>query len=174
MTTQKYFGARIIDILDKINESIFIPSIQRPYVWEPEQVVKLFDSLMRGYPINTFMFWELRPENLGDWDIYRFVREFRHGDIHNDMASLPTDRTVTLVLDGQQRLTSLLLGLDGSYTVRNGLRGKGFGWITKILVLNLLQSPQIEHDDEDGTATRELYYGFKLVAADRLPKDDAN
>lgn len=174
MTTQKYFGARIADILDKINESIFIPSIQRPYVWEPEQVVKLFDSLMRGYPINTFMFWELSPENLGDWDIYRFVREFRHGDIHNDMASLPIDRTVTLVLDGQQRLTSLLLGLDGSYTIRNGLRGKGFSWITKILMLNLLQSPQIECDDEDGAATRELYYGFKFVAEDRLPKDDAN
>lgn len=172
MTTQKYFGARIAEVLDKINHEIFIPSIQRPYVWEPEQVVKLFDSLMRGYPINTFLFWNLQPEHLGDWDIYRFVREFRHGDIHNDTAVLPPDQPVTLVLDGQQRLTSLLIGLDGTYTLRNGMRGRGAGWITKTLLLNLLQSPEETDEEDDGTAPRELYYGFKFFAEDRLPKSD--
>lgn len=111
---QKYFGTRIAELLPRINVDILLPSIQRPYVWEPEQIVKLFDSLMRGYPINTFLFWELEPEHFGDWDIYRFVREFRHGDIHNDLASIEPDRPVTLVLDGQQRLTSLLIGLTGS------------------------------------------------------------
>lgn len=40
---QKYFGARICELLPRINTDIFIPSIQRPYVWEPEQIVKLFD-----------------------------------------------------------------------------------------------------------------------------------
>lgn len=172
MTTQKYFGTRIADVLDKINQQIFIPSIQRPYVWEPEQVVKLFDSLMRGYPINTFLFWDLQPEHLGDWDIYRFVREFRQGDIHNAAATLAPDQAVTLVLDGQQRLTSLLIGLDGTYTVRNGLRGKGSAWITKILMLDLLQSSNEADEDDDGAAPRELYYGFKFFSEDRLPKSD--
>lgn len=172
MTTQKYFGARIAEVLDRINHEIFIPSIQRPYVWEPEQVVKLFDSLMRGYPINTFLFWNLQPEHLGDWDIYRFVREFRLGDIHNDPAMLPTDRPVTLVLDGQQRLTSLLIGLDGTYTVRNGLRGRGSGWITKILMLDLLQSPEETDEEDDGATPRDLYYGFKFFSEERPPKSD--
>lgn len=172
MTTQKYFGSRIAELLPRINREIFIPSIQRPFVWEPEQIIKLFDSLMRGYPINTFLFWELEPENYGDWEIYRFVREFRHGDIHNDLAALEPDQKVTLVLDGQQRLTSLLIALSGSYMVRNGLRGKGAGWITKILLLNLIDLSEEEGDDDDGVTFRDLHYGFRFVAADRLPKND--
>ena len=171
---QKYFGTTIAELLPKINQSIFIPSIQRPYVWEPEQVVRLFDSLMRGYPISTFLFWELQPENFGDWDIYRFVSHFRHGDIHNDPAVLTPDQSATLVLDGQQRLTSLLISLNGSYTVRNGLRGRVAGWIPKILLLNLVQSSDTDVDDEDGTVARDLHYGFRFAASDRLPKSDSN
>ncbi len=170
---QKYYGTRIVDVLGKINREIFIPSIQRPYVWEPEQILRLFDSLMRGYPINTFLFWELQPSHFGDWDIYRFVSDFRHGDIHNDPAALAADQSATLVLDGQQRLTSLLIGLAGSYTVRNGARGRGAGWLNKILILDLLQAPHSDAEDDDGTTARELYYGFRFSPADRLPKTDA-
>ncbi len=172
--SQKYFGCRIADLLPRINHEILIPSIQRPYVWEPEQIVKLFDSLMRGYPINTFLFWHLEPSHLGDWEIYRFVRDFRQGDTHNDEASLAKDQAVTLVLDGQQRLTSLLIGLTGSYTVRNGLRGRGAAWIGKVLMLDLLQSPDVSDDDEDGTIVRDLYYGFKFFPIERPPKNDAD
>ena len=114
----KYHSATIGELLSRLNRDIFIPGIQRPYVWEPERIVKLFDSLMRGYPINAFMFWELQPEHHDDLDIYRFVKRFRQGDIHNDPADPPTDRPITLVLDGQQRLTSMLIGLAGSYSMR--------------------------------------------------------
>lgn len=173
MTTQKYFGTRIADLLPRINQDILIPSIQRPYVWESEQIVKLFDSLMRGYPINTFLLWQLEPDHFGDLEIYRFVRDFRHGDIHNDPASVDGTLPITLVLDGQQRLTSLLIGLTGSYTVRNGVRGRGAGWVSKILMLNLVQSPDVDADeDEDGFQVRELYYGFKFISTERLPKND--
>lgn len=171
---QKYFGTRIAELLPRINHEILIPSIQRPYVWEPEQIVKLFDSLMRGYPINTFLFWELHPEHFRDWEIYRFVRDFRHGDIHNDTASLSPDQRATLVLDGQQRLTSLLIGLTGSYTVRSGKTGRGSSWVQKILMLNLVQSPNELPEDDDGTVVRDLYYGLKFVTVDRIPKNDLN
>lgn len=175
MSAQKYFSTRLIDMLDKVNQDLFIPSIQRPYVWELDQIVKLFDSLLRGYPISTFLMWELQPQNIGDWEIYRFVRQFRQGDIHNEPAAVADDRPVTLVLDGQQRLTSLLIGLSGSYTVRNGLRGKSAGWVEKVLLLDLLQSPEVtESDDEDGTKARELYYGLRFAAADKLPKSDTD
>lgn len=172
MTTQKYYSSRIEDLLRKINHEILIPGIQRPYIWEAEQVTRLFDSLMRGYPINTFLFWELKPENFGDWEIYRFIRNFRQGDIHNDKAAMLPHTAATLVLDGQQRLTSLLIGLTGSYTVKNGLRGKGSNWIAKILVLNLLHSPIKELAEDDGASASDLYYGFKFVPADRMPKND--
>lgn len=174
MTTQKYYSSRIADLLQKINHEILIPGIQRPYIWEAEQITRLFDSLMRGYPINTFLFWELKSENFGDWEIYRFIRDFRQGDIHNDKAAMLPDTAATLVLDGQQRLTSLLIGLTGSYTVKNGLRGKGSNWIAKILVLNLLQSPIKDIGEDDNANASDLYYGFKFVPADRLPKNDEN
>jgi len=44
-------------------------------VWGPEQAIKLFDSLVLGYPINTVMPWQLEPQNLSGKDIYRFVRD---------------------------------------------------------------------------------------------------
>lgn len=170
---QKYFGTRIAELLPRINREIFIPSIQRPYVWETDQIVKLFDSLMRGYPINTFLFWELQPEHFGDWDIYRFVRDFRQGDTHNDPADLSTGVPLTLVLDGQQRLTSLLIALTGSYHVRNGKRGKGAGYLQQVLQLNLLEAPHDDSDDEDEAPIKDLHYGFKFVNAEKPPKNSA-
>jgi uncharacterized protein with ParB-like and HNH nuclease domain len=81
-------------------------------------LVALFDSLLKGYPISSFLFWEIKPERRSDWEIYKFIENFRFGDTHNEMAE-PDGRDVVLVLDGQQRLTSLLIGLRGSFTVRS-------------------------------------------------------
>lgn len=170
---QKYFGTRIADLLPRINREIFIPSIQRPYVWETDQIVRLFDSLMRGYPINTFLFWELQPEHFGDWDIYRFVRNFRQGDTHNDPADLSTGVPLTLVLDGQQRLTSLLIALMGSYHVRNGKRGRAAAYVEQVLQLNLLEAPHEDSDDEDDAPIKDLHYGFKFVNAETPPKSSS-
>jgi len=111
-----YSATTISRVVDRVNRSYFLPAIQRPYVWEPEQIIALFDSLMKGYPISSFLFWEVKPENRENWDIYQFVEHFRYGQVHNEPAE--TDgRDVTLVLDGQQRLTSLIIGLRGTYTV---------------------------------------------------------
>jgi len=56
-----YQSSSIGAILSRLNRDVFIPGIQRPYVWEPEQIVKRFDSLMRGYPINSFCFGNCNP-----------------------------------------------------------------------------------------------------------------
>lgn len=110
----KYQAETIGSILSRINHDVFIPGIQRPYVWEPEQIIKLFDSLMRGYPINSFLFWELQPENFGDWDVYKFVQRFRQGNIHNDEATpgndrpVPTKAVTTMQLDGQHAINANL------------------------------------------------------------------
>jgi uncharacterized protein with ParB-like and HNH nuclease domain len=44
-----------------------LPAIQREFVWDAEQIERLFDSLMRGYPIGSFLFWEVEPQNLGEF-----------------------------------------------------------------------------------------------------------
>ena len=50
-----YAAATIATTLDRINRSLFLPAIQRPYVWESDQIVALFDSLLKGYPISSFL-----------------------------------------------------------------------------------------------------------------------
>jgi hypothetical protein len=79
-----------------INGNYFLPAIQREFVWTPEKVVQLFDSLMRGYPISSFLFWELKPENRDRWQVYRFVQDATSGGTHNDLAS--TDGVLRLYL----------------------------------------------------------------------------
>ena len=41
-----------------------LPAIQREFVWRPEQIERLFDSLMRGYPIGSFLFWKIERETM--------------------------------------------------------------------------------------------------------------
>ncbi|MBD5801784.1 hypothetical protein AZOA_12080 [Azoarcus sp. Aa7] len=169
-----YHSTTIAQILSRINRDVLIPGIQRPYVWETEQIIRLFDSLMRGYPINSFLFWELQPENFNDWDIYKFVRHFQQGNIHNDRAKLNDAQAATLVLDGQQRLTSLLIGLTGSYRVKNGKKGRGSAFVEQALFLNLLESPHgLGDSDEDEVVVRDIHYGFKFVDTERRPKNSS-
>ena len=58
-----YFEQSIKDVLVEIEDGkLFLPAIQRKFVWSEEQITKLFDSLMRGYPIGTFLFWQIDKE----------------------------------------------------------------------------------------------------------------
>ena len=58
----------IRSIVDKLNESYFVPDIQRSYVWlqnpKEKRIEQLFDSLMRGYPIGSFLFWNLKKTDI--------------------------------------------------------------------------------------------------------------
>lgn len=132
-------------------------------MWQPEQIVSLFDSLLKNYPISTFLFWSIQPERRSDWDIYKFMENFRHGDVHNELVE-PDGREVTLVLDGQQRLTSLLVGLQGSYTVRPkyARRTNGDTWVRQRLYLDLLKDPAQVEDDEDADQVG-VTYGFRFA-----------
>lgn len=169
-----YQSTAIAKLLPRINRDLFIPGIQRPYVWQPEQILRLFDSLMQRYPISSFLFWDLAPQSRIDWEIYRFVRDFRHGDIHNQHAELTEDAPVTLVLDGQQRLTSLLIGLEGSYTVKQKHKRKSTGgaWTTHVLYLDLAHIPAGADDEE--TDPIQLRYRFAFFEEARRPANDEN
>lgn len=157
-----YLNTTIRDLItEKIGRNTFLPAIQREYVWSPYQVEKLFDSLMCGYPISSFLFWRIREENKKDWISYEFIRDFNAEAPHNSETNLDgVNQDIFLVLDGQQRITSLNIGLRGSY--RYFYRR----WRKTRLYLNLLWN----HDNDN---PEELTYQFLFKEDDqRLPRTD--
>jgi uncharacterized protein with ParB-like and HNH nuclease domain len=58
----------IKSVVEEINKSFFIPDIQREYVWlrnpDERKIEQLFDSLLRGYPISSFLIWKLKKTDI--------------------------------------------------------------------------------------------------------------
>ena len=90
---------------------LWLPNIQRLFVWDEDQIERLFDSIMRQYPLPSMMLWktkaELRNRN--------FIREYYENTDLKTLYRVINKNTKKLVLDGQQRLQSFYLGLKGSY-----------------------------------------------------------
>jgi Protein of unknown function DUF262 len=148
--------------LTQKNELI-LPAIQREYVWKPSQVIKVFDSIMRGYPVGSFLSWRVLPETISKFKFYGFMRDYSAFDKrHNPVVDIPADREVTAVLDGQQRLTSLNIGLRGTYAYRNknGWASKEWSYPTRCLYLNLL--------DEAPENEAGLKYHFAFLTKDQV------
>ncbi|EAI8839480.1 DUF262 domain-containing protein [Campylobacter coli] len=100
------------------NNEYLLPAFQREYVWKPEDIEKLFDSLMRGYPISSFLFWKVKDESKTAWKFYRFLEYYREKyHTHNDYFNTSNHKDFYAILDGQQRLTSLYLALFGNYDI---------------------------------------------------------
>jgi hypothetical protein len=96
-----------------------LPAIQREFVWGHERITRLFDSLMRKYPIGGFLLWKLEESTANGLDLYRFLdryNEFNHR--HNERLALAEPRALHAVLDGQQRLSALNIGLTGTFAYR--------------------------------------------------------
>src|SRR3989344_3687869 len=140
-----YRDDTIFKIVEGVNERFFLPDIQRPFVWKPDQIYALFDSIMRKYPINTFLFWQVSKDYLKDNKIkkFLFVKNNRE-DNAEDLTFNNSD--YYLVLDGQQRITSLFIALKGSYLERKK---------EKELFLNVLSGKE---EDDNG-----LLYEFQFL-----------
>lgn len=101
---------------------------------------------MGNYPISSFLFWKIREEKKNLWTAYKFFSDFDKEDPHNEEANLAgVNQDIYLVLDGQQRLTSLFIGLKGSY------RYFYYSWKKTRLYLNLFKEPKRSENPEDLT-----------------------
>jgi Protein of unknown function DUF262 len=162
-------GGTIRDAIRRVEQSNYVlPAIQREFVWKPEQIAKLFDSLMQGYPFGTFLFWKVEPASSSKFKFYGFVQNYHERDNPHcpELGTLP-NQAVTAVLDGQQRLTALNIGLRGSMAVKEPNK-----WWTnpnafpkRILRLNLLSG---DTPDEDG-----ILYDFRFLDEARAATTDA-
>lgn len=112
--------------IDNIRKKKYVlPSIQREFVWDTYQIEMLFDSLMRDYPISTFLFWIVDKSKIKDFQFYEFLNNYhRLNGRHNKKADLSNEEDVIAVLDGQQRMTSMYIGLTGSFSERQYRRRK--------------------------------------------------
>lgn len=96
-----------------------LPAIQREFEWSHEKIEWLFDSIMRNYPISSFLFWRVEGNTKVDYKFYQFIKDFKQRyKTHNEEFSTNSHNDFTAILDGQQRLTSLYIGLRGSYAYR--------------------------------------------------------
>jgi len=104
ITVFKDSSYHLSTLLDEIDRGeIALPDIQRPFVWKPAKVRELFDSMYRGFPVGHLLFWatgaELNARRIG---------------IHTH-ESAPR----LMIVDGQQRLTSLYTVLTGKEVLRD-------------------------------------------------------
>lgn len=156
----------IAEVVKNISANKYVlPSIQREYVWDTVQIETLFDSLMRDYPIGTFLFWKIDKSHVSDYDFYGFIRDYHENkNIHNKKVDLKGSDGVTAVLDGQQRLTSIYLGLKGTYAykLKYKARNNQDAYPVRKLYLNILSSPN-DSDNE---------YEFKFLSEKEVCNDE--
>ena len=158
----------IKNVIEKIHKKEYLlPTIQREFVWDTEQIEKLFDSLMRDYPISSFLFWEVDKDNVNNYEFYEFIRNYNERtNKHNTKASINGEDKITAILDGQQRLTSLYIALKGTYAYKIPRRryDNPDAYPDRKLYINLV-SPSQEDD---------LEYEFSFLTDSELKNDENN
>jgi len=153
----KYQDISIKALINEINSKYFLPEIQRPFVWKnnknefEEKVFSLFDSILRGFPIGTFLFWCVDKERIesDNLDLLNFLTVSNENN--EKLHSISPDKDYILVLDGQQRITILNLVFNGVFRDQNKktIRNRN-------LYFNLLTN--FENDSD----TNQQYYEFKF------------
>lgn len=149
----------IAQAIERIHRNEYLlPAFQRDFVWSAEQIEKLFDSLMKGYPISSMLFWKVKGGTKTDFRFYKFLSAFiQYHRICND--PIPTDNINDFyaVLDGQQRLTSLYIGLCGSYAYKDYRKRwdySEYNFPTRHLFFNISRKYTQEESD------REFIFSF--------------
>lgn len=154
--------------LDRIyNHDYVLPAIQREFVWQPEQICRLFDSLMRGYPVGSFLFWQVNPDSVKQFKFYGFVTDYHERNHpHCPPLDVPPYRSVVAILDGQQRLTALNIGLRGTHAKKEPRKwwDNPDAFPTKRLYLNVLGTPEQRED--------ALAYDFQFLTDERAAERD--
>lgn len=159
----------IKDAIDKIhNRQYLLPAIQRKFTWSSNQIEMLFDSILRGYPINSFMMWRISANEIkSGYKFYEFLTEFREFFAENN-KDIDTKGVSDFeaVIDGQQRLTSLYIGLHGSYAYkmpRKWWKDTEECLPTRKLYLNLGAPVKQQYDNQKA-------YDFRFLSRSDLEK----
>ncbi|GAA7062905.1 DUF262 domain-containing protein [Helicobacter pylori] len=162
-----FLDKSIKDVVDELNVRYFLPDIQREYVWlkkaDEKKIEQLFDSILRGYPIGSFLFWKLQKEDIAKSDeqdsdklnfqLYQFITNYDERKPHNEKIHIEQIKRddLYIVLDSQQRLTSLYIGLKGTRTLKkkNAKNNNPNAYEEKRLYLNLKHQPNMDNPEDN-------------------------
>lgn len=155
-------------VIENIHKKKYLlPAIQREFVWGTDQIERLFDSLMQGYPVGSFLFWDVKKEKSKDFQFYEFIRNYHEkNNRHNPLASINGEDDIIAILDGQQRLTSMYIALKGSYTYKlpRMRRENPLAYPEQHLYVDLL-GPSEEYD---------TVYDFRFLTSEEVKSDNEN
>lgn len=140
MKNQKETIRKMVTYLNNEDKDggFWLPNIQRPFVWNEDQIERLFDSIMREYPIGALLIWRTNSKIRRR----KFIDNYKYTLRLTDFYVPEDNNSKLLILDGQQRLQSLFIGLKGSYE-------------KKELYLNVLSG--------DLVAPEDIRYRFKFL-----------
>jgi len=162
-----YQNTSIKQIVTDIEHSkAYLPAIQRRFVWPRWKIEKLFDSIMRNYPIGSFLFWTLKKDKANEYVFYEFLKAYDERNPYNKRKTGSfLYEEIMGVLDGQQRLSSIYLGLQGTHAVKlkNFKRKSDHAYPETKLYLNLLNLPYIENDNGELDFDRAFNFEFKFL-----------
>ncbi len=162
-----FLDKSIKDVVDELNVRYFLPDIQREYVWlknaDEKKIEQLFDSILRGYPIGSFLFWKLQRKDIAtsneqdnnklNFQLYQFIENYDARKPHNEKIRIEQIKRddLSIVLDGQQRLTSLYIGLKGTRTLKKkkARNDNPNAYEEKRLYLNLKHQPNMDNPEDN-------------------------
>ncbi|MCQ2660609.1 DUF262 domain-containing protein [Helicobacter pylori] len=162
-----FLDKSIKNVVDELNVRYFLPDIQREYVWlkkaDEKKIEQLFDSILRGYPIGSFLFWKLPKEDIAKSDeqdsdklnfqLYQFITNYDERKPHNEKIRIEQIKRddLSIILDGQQRLTSLYIGLKGTRTLKkkNAKNNNPNAYEEERLYLNLKRQPNMDNPEDN-------------------------
>ncbi|NSU00665.1 DUF262 domain-containing protein [Enterococcus faecalis] len=154
-----YVNFTINNLIKKIdNNEYVLPALQREFVWKPEQIERLFDSIMKGYPIGSFLFWNVQNENINKYEFYNILKEYHQRDArHNTKINISHKDSVTAILDGQQRITSIYIALKGtySYKIKGAWKNNDNAYPSRQLYLNIV-SPNLD-------TNKDVQFDFRFL-----------
>lgn len=106
------FDPTLYGLLTQVElEKVVLPAMQRPFVWNEDRMIRLVDSLLRGFPLGAILLWKTKTMQR----YRRFKKEIDPDETQVFTYEESQDQDRYLVLDGQQRLTSLLIVLKGTF-----------------------------------------------------------
>ena len=113
---------------------------------------------MKGYPIGSFLFWNVQNENINKYEFYNILKEYHQRDArHNTKINISHKDSVTAILDGQQRITSIYIALKGtySYKIKGAWKNNDNAYPSRQLYLNIV-SPNLD-------TNKDVQFDFRFL-----------